>query len=673
MALCQVKHIKCFIFLISFFSGLFIVTQMILLGNLNHHFVKIIYTNSKYHNISKESNCLIILFGQARASNITFESFKRHLLEPTSCDLALSVGLDTDRDTNPFYKAADYVWIWDEHQFDHLNLTNYAQFWDMSLKHLYNLTIETIKTDAIPILIEMDFDKALQTMDSLFLFEHGSLKIHLFFRQFTYFHIKKLKLLQKYDYFLYFRSDYRYLCDFPLNKLTVNRSIKDRIWIGKGEEWGGIQDRNLLAHKSVILAALNELMDIIMNYKVWLNTYPDIAAIPRGTREDEQTFQQQHMGLNPETILKQHLIFINLWDKILKYDQVQFLVRSSATHTRWSEGWWSKKQQAFVKYPGEYKNALHTCNQIDRNINESNNTKWKPISFMFSNVEMESISNTKMVSIYNSQLAPTILIVIPIHCRNHMEIMRKVKDLKYGKAKIYWHFNIYNLDSCDIDHEMQHTLQFSGYRNLNNVEISTYEIKIKIKFWIHHIFPDKYGADYIWFVDEDMQFENFNFLSFIQIARYLNASISQPGIQPKCIGCKGSYWSDLNVNNIIVKSGLVAKTSDFVELQCPLLTINAWKMAYSLIVKLWNESKYEHDTDTGYDLFWCGAAQKLLPNENACIVIYYTPMVHLDQQTLNKTKAFYSQGYRMYDEIVQKIFPTYYHNPVNALKGKKKK
>eukprot|EP01084_Bolivina_argentea_P273280 465460_1 len=192
-----------------------------------------IHLNQKFNNHSTDapessdiSQCLVIIFGQARAHELTYTSFKKHLLDANNCDFALSVGTDTDREINPFYLHAKYIWVWNEHQFDSLHVTD-AEFWRASINYLYKLTMKEIKYNIdYPIFYDNDelrFEKSVQMMDTLFYSLFESTRIHLFFRLFTYFKIKEFNLLKKY---------YLYLCSNKLSPMEQSYSLRALGYIG---------------------------------------------------------------------------------------------------------------------------------------------------------------------------------------------------------------------------------------------------------------------------------------------------------------------------------------------------------------------------------------------------------------------------------------------------------
>eukprot|EP01084_Bolivina_argentea_P159693 278119_1 len=271
------------------------------------------YISNNSSSINIDNKCLIIIFGQVRAAKSTYHSFKKHVLNVTKCDVALCVGsiaYDASMTNNSYYSIAKYIWIWDEKKynniekssnfllrlafqqnesFPHTNITNSKMHW----KNLFKIPGEWIHDQSKGITIW---------------------------------------------------SDYKYICDFPMDQLTNNRTITNKIWITSGEEFSGITDRNLLTSNELFLNTLNITMDIFANYGKWIGA---LLA-------DE--------AWNIEGILKVHLQLQNVWQYVGKYDQMMFLVRSNQTFYRHTIGRWDNTQKVFIRYQHEYERSLKTCN-----------------------------------------------------------------------------------------------------------------------------------------------------------------------------------------------------------------------------------------------------------------------------------------------------------------------
>ena len=58
---------------------------------------------------------LVIILGQTRAWEVTYESIKKNVLDALGADLCLCIGAEASYDkSNPFYQAAKYHFLYDE-------------------------------------------------------------------------------------------------------------------------------------------------------------------------------------------------------------------------------------------------------------------------------------------------------------------------------------------------------------------------------------------------------------------------------------------------------------------------------------------------------------------------------------------------------------------------------
>ena len=61
------------------------------------------------------SKTLVIILSETRASELTFDSFKKNVLDELNADLCLCIGVKPDYDyNNPFYQTAKYKFVYDE-------------------------------------------------------------------------------------------------------------------------------------------------------------------------------------------------------------------------------------------------------------------------------------------------------------------------------------------------------------------------------------------------------------------------------------------------------------------------------------------------------------------------------------------------------------------------------
>ena len=61
------------------------------------------------------SKTLVVILSETRAHELTFDSFKKNVIDELNADLCVCIGVKPDYDyTNPFYQLAKYKFIYDE-------------------------------------------------------------------------------------------------------------------------------------------------------------------------------------------------------------------------------------------------------------------------------------------------------------------------------------------------------------------------------------------------------------------------------------------------------------------------------------------------------------------------------------------------------------------------------
>ena len=78
--------------------------------------------------------------------------------------------------------------------------------------------------------------------------------------------IQKLRLEQEYDWFVYTRSDYVYLCSPP----PIYTLRNDTMHIPRGESWFGYTDRYSITPSRLVLRSLNVTADIVNDWRTWV-------------------------------------------------------------------------------------------------------------------------------------------------------------------------------------------------------------------------------------------------------------------------------------------------------------------------------------------------------------------------------------------------------------------
>eukprot|EP01084_Bolivina_argentea_P318872 553092_1 len=260
----------------------------------------------------------------------------------------------------------------------------------------------------------------------------------------------------------------------------------------------------------------------------------------------------------------------------------------------------------------------------------------------------------KTIHLKSIDNALNILVVMAVNCKYN--ITEIINSLQYNsnQMNIYWFFNVYNMHKCDIHLNETYV---SILKDNSNVKIVRYHAR-KVMFWIEYINPnhiifDNIQFDYIWLIDDDLLLNLFNFNSFIHLSYSLHSSISQPAIMSKCSECYRTNWPMGKWNKNNVKNGLIAKTAN-IEMQAPLFTFDTYKIVYPLMYEIFKVNNTDLTlTNWGIDIIWCGAAKMLIGND--CIVVYYTPIIHLDYHNIAKSSKFIQEGI----EILKRVKATY--------------
>jgi hypothetical protein len=69
-------------------------------------------TSERYTN-TYTPRILVIILAETRASELTWKTFKKHVLNALNADLAVCVSDQSPKD-NPFMRAAKYTWLYPE-------------------------------------------------------------------------------------------------------------------------------------------------------------------------------------------------------------------------------------------------------------------------------------------------------------------------------------------------------------------------------------------------------------------------------------------------------------------------------------------------------------------------------------------------------------------------------
>jgi hypothetical protein len=267
-------------------------------------------------------SALVIILAETREYAKTFDSFESNLMNVVNGDLALCVA-DNPREvkTNPFYKKAKYTWTYTEPE-DWGDAFDWAQAQmgsNSNWRQLLNIKYQWLGGAKGP----------NQHM--------GSGGILLFFRWFLKHSLLQSDVLDKYDRFLVTRSDF--IHETPHLPLSLLNS--KYIWIPEGEDFGGFNDRHIVANKQDILSICSITDDILI-------------------RPDEVYSRlSPHQPINIEKYIRLSFEARDLSSKIRRYPYTMYSIRSESGHTRWAKGTLNEQLGYYIKYEFEFKRSAN--------------------------------------------------------------------------------------------------------------------------------------------------------------------------------------------------------------------------------------------------------------------------------------------------------------------------
>jgi hypothetical protein len=229
---------------------------------------------------------LIILIGNARGGEDTWETMYKNLKEPYNADIALCFGYSINKNSS-LYRESKYVWEMDE----------YSDWYDY---YVNNFTGNWIRV--------FDENKHVGLMGGI----KGSIGSGAIIFAFRNFLLKNYKnILITYDRIILTRSDYYYIDKHPILD-------NDKFYITEGEDYGGITDRHHIFNSKYVDDVLG-VCDFMCD-------------------EKNHNLILQHNDINPEKILKIFFEFNGINNKIERCKRVQFTVTEPNDSTRWMQG-----------------------------------------------------------------------------------------------------------------------------------------------------------------------------------------------------------------------------------------------------------------------------------------------------------------------------------------------
>ena len=285
--------------------------------------------STKSSSNTRSQKLLVVLIGQLRGGNYAWDSFSRYILDFYHADLALSgpvpkISLPTK------FQRAKYVWYENTTDFGGiLDIAGNGQSWR-------NLCISEVQFLG-------GIENCLNGTGG------GSGGILLAYRFLAAQHIEKLNLISKYDWFMFSRSDYLYLCSpAPLNLFPPNA-----IYVPQGQRWGGYSDRHMLVSSHLALKALNITVDVTQNWIYYFNCVMNNSFKSWTNLETLQRIYYERVGI-----------------PVIHEGHTAFIVKRKSDSTRFSPGYKHPKIDKFglhVKYPAEVDEAAQHCDPFVHN------------------------------------------------------------------------------------------------------------------------------------------------------------------------------------------------------------------------------------------------------------------------------------------------------------------
>ena len=286
------------------------------------------------------SKVLVILYGQIRGDLVMHNSLLTKVLEPWKADLALLAPITSEA----LVKKAKYVWNvsesndWGTHLSD---INDSQRVWEDACSKQVTKKVRSKVSKGWRVI------RGPVYLGGVGRCAHANSKqgLNLAFRHLAQRFIRQNNLQEMYDWFVFTRSDFFYLCNVPaLN--TLSRSC---VSIPHGQDYGGFNDRFHIIPSDHVLTALNIATDLVENWNTYAkrpcpNSLCNIeGAIKRHfEREHIKVCRFNHPGalVHAEGSGIRYLVRADRSDKDSKYLQ--------------SKGY-------VVKYPDEIKHARKRC------------------------------------------------------------------------------------------------------------------------------------------------------------------------------------------------------------------------------------------------------------------------------------------------------------------------
>lgn len=305
---------------------------------------------------------LVAILSSTRAEELTYDSFRRYLLDPLNADLALAVsetggGAHSVRN-GPYYRRAKFIW-----EVPEPSSNDYGPLFDNIGYACHNHTFQKdLKNNLIPHGNWLGGIRSCRTCA-------GSGAIQMWFRFFLWQNLVKSGLLSKYETLILTRSDHLYIAPHP----PIHRMQQDQVLAVSGMDGFGLCDRHFIIP--------------MKGAELFLGMAAHVTD--KSARKIFGTSRHEFF-LDAETSIRRYLHWHNI--KVARFRRVMFLVRDPADNDNtWCPGKYDDSAGYIVKYPPEYEDAQATAKWLAQQNND-----WGNFAPAYSPMSLDGSANARV-------------------------------------------------------------------------------------------------------------------------------------------------------------------------------------------------------------------------------------------------------------------------------------
>lgn len=275
---------------------------------------------------------LVCLLCKTRAHQLTFQSFKRNVLDELNGDLALALTIDENYDyANPFWQHAKYRWTAPD-------FSDYGEAFDLAQRWLCQQHKISRPDWRSMLRLNGIWQGGIRSTNP-----QPSVSSILFFCRWLLLNgLQQDGVLDRYDRFVITRSEFIWLCPHP----PLSVLDRDAIWFPNGEHYGGLTDRHLVVSRADVVNCLNLIEDILLEPIQLYEELKYMNGRPSGHN-------------NIESFLAHHLRRKGLSHKVKMFPYVMYLAREVGDYSSitWSAGHYEPALGHYTKYDAEFRTA----------------------------------------------------------------------------------------------------------------------------------------------------------------------------------------------------------------------------------------------------------------------------------------------------------------------------